>query len=249
MVALLATAFSQREPPAMAAGLTTQDLEILVHIFRSKALEEDVSIVARTRAGQLVGALLTEDFGTPPPAGLNVAPERFAPIGALLDSIDDEYRKAHSVVPGSHLHLFMIAVAASHLRQGIAQTIISCCLENGIARGYRMAVVEAQAFCRSTCFETRDFEISVWVRTKTLCTRARPSRRSRTGRHALHGSLDRHCLTVRWSRRANGLVPPCLCSRHILASLGYHFIPYLLPPFLAICPLFTNSSHPPAHYP
>jgi ribosomal protein S18 acetylase RimI-like enzyme len=143
MARVLAEVFSQHDPPAIAAGMSITDIEEIVGIFGPKALAEGLTIVARNSSGELVGAMLTEDFGTPPPCGFAGAPARFAPIVALLESLDDEYRRTHSVVPGSHLHLFMVGVSNSFNGAGIAQTMITVCLTNGAEHGYRLAITEA----------------------------------------------------------------------------------------------------------
>ena len=67
MARLLAEAFSLHDPPAVAVGLSSSQVEALVMAFGSKAVTEQLSVVARTPPTEdLVGALLAEDFGTPP---------------------------------------------------------------------------------------------------------------------------------------------------------------------------------------
>jgi ribosomal protein S18 acetylase RimI-like enzyme len=143
MTGLLAGVFSHHDPPAVAVGLSHSDLEKLVNIFVPKALTECLTITARNSAGEIVGAMLTEDFGTGQPPGIADVPSRFLPIAALLESLDNEYRQTHAVGPGSHLHLFMLGVSDTHSGLGIAQALVTHCLRNGAARGYRYAVTEA----------------------------------------------------------------------------------------------------------
>jgi ribosomal protein S18 acetylase RimI-like enzyme len=144
MARLLAEVFSRYDPPAVAVGLSSPQVEVLVMALGSKAVAEQLSIVASTPPNEdLVGALLVEDFGTPPPDGLeDVAPD-FAPIGAMLDGLDSQYRTSRHILPGAYLHLFMVGVAAHASGRGIAQHLITTSLTNGKARGYRLAVTEA----------------------------------------------------------------------------------------------------------
>ncbi len=158
MAALLAETFSRSEPPAVAVGMSAGEIERLVSAFRPKALAEGLAIVAREAStGDLVGALLTEDFGTPPPEGLDAIP-RFAPIAALLDGLDRRYRDTRTVVPGSHLHLFMLAVAGRAVGRGIAHRLVRACLENGRSRGYRYAVTEATGNVSQHVFRKLGFQ-------------------------------------------------------------------------------------------
>lgn len=144
MAALLAEAFSLHEPPAVAVGLTRPEIEGLVRVFGDKAVGEQLSMLARVAStGDLAGALLAEDFGTPPPVGLHAVVPRFAPIGTLLESLDEPYRASRDVVPGAYAHLFMVGVSHDHAGQGVAQHLITRCLANAKERGYGMAVTEA----------------------------------------------------------------------------------------------------------
>ena len=143
MTSLLSESFSRYEPPALAAGLSVADVGVLVTIFVPKALTEGLTIVATEPSGQVVGTMLNEDFGTPPPEELHRAPAAFAPIGAMLEDLDNQYRAAHRVRPGSHLHLFMLAVASTQGGRGVAQTLVRLSLEEAVRRRYTTGVTEA----------------------------------------------------------------------------------------------------------
>ncbi len=144
MARLLAEAFSLYDPPAVAVGLTSPQVEALVTAFGPKAIAEKISVVARVASAEdLVGALLAEDFVTPPPDGLEDVAPSFAPIGALLGDLDSRYRASRTILPGSCVHIFMVGVADRASGQGIAQQLVTTCLANGRARGYRLAVTEA----------------------------------------------------------------------------------------------------------
>jgi ribosomal protein S18 acetylase RimI-like enzyme len=144
MASLLAEAFSLYDPPAVAVGLSAREIDGLVRSFGDKAVREQLSVVARSVfTGDLAGALLVEDFGTPPPGGLEDVAPGFAPIGALLDGLDVQYRESRNVVPGAYLHLFMVGVSSEFAGRGIAHHLITTCLTHGKLRGYRVAVTEA----------------------------------------------------------------------------------------------------------
>lgn len=164
MARLLGEVFSRSEPPAIAAGMSAADLEELVGLFGAKAVVEGLTIIARAGSGDLVGAMLTEDFGTPRPSGIGGGPTRFAPVGALLDGLDAEYRATHAIVPGSHLHLFMVGVSEAFSGAGIAGNMIIRCLANGARRGYRVAVTEATGPASQHVFRKLGFQ-DVYSRT------------------------------------------------------------------------------------
>ena len=142
MARTIGDVFSQSDPLAVAAHITTEEIQAFVSMFGPKAVAEGLTVIARDRSGKLVGAMFSEDFGTPTPH-LEHLPESFAPVGALLDSLDAAYRLTQSIVVGSHAHLVMLAVFSSLSGRGIAQNLVKLCLENAAKRGYRLAVTEA----------------------------------------------------------------------------------------------------------
>ena len=159
MASLLAGCFSRFEPMAVALGLPYGEIQGLVKAFGPKALSEQLTIVAReVSTGRLVGALLTDDFGTPPPEALDAKAPTFAPVGALLDGLDEKYRATRAVEPGTHLHLFMVGVAQETTSRGIAGNLIAACLANGKSRGYWRAVTEATGASSQHVFRKCGFE-------------------------------------------------------------------------------------------
>jgi ribosomal protein S18 acetylase RimI-like enzyme len=122
MVHLLAAAFSAAEPPAVAMGLSYDELASFISLLAPRALDDGLTAVTRARSGnELVGVVLTDDFATPPPIELHRISKKFFPIFAMLDTLDAQYRLGRTIVRGEHLHLFMLAVDARFAGQGIAQ--------------------------------------------------------------------------------------------------------------------------------
>ena len=144
MARLLGEVFSRRDPPAVAVGLTASEFEAFVRLFCPKAAVEGLTIVARhAGTGELVGALLTEDSASALPDGMDRLSPKFEPIFDILGQLDMEYRGDRAVCPGESLHLFLLGVAESVAGRGVAQHLVSTCLEHGARKGYRLAVTEA----------------------------------------------------------------------------------------------------------
>jgi len=142
MAQVIGEVFSRSDPLAVAIGMTAEELRTFVMMFGTKAIAEGLTIIARERSGQLVGAMFSDDFATPPP-DLENLPESFAPVGALLEVLDEEYRGAQMITMGSHAHLIMLAVSPVMSGKGIAQNLVKFCIENAVKRGYQFAVTEA----------------------------------------------------------------------------------------------------------
>jgi ribosomal protein S18 acetylase RimI-like enzyme len=144
MTQMLGETFSRRDPPAVAVGLTASEFEALVRLFCAKAADEGLTIVARhSGTGEQVGAMLTEDGASAPPSGLDTLSRKFDPIFDILGQLDTEFRSNLAVRPGELLHLFLLGVAESGAGRGVAQQLVSTCLEHAARKGYRRAVTEA----------------------------------------------------------------------------------------------------------
>jgi ribosomal protein S18 acetylase RimI-like enzyme len=144
MARVLGESFSRHDPPAIAVGLTASEFEALVQLFCPRAATEGLTIVAREAGtGQLVGALLTEDSSSELPPGMSGLSPKFDAIFDILGQLDAEYRTNLDVRHGESLHLFLLGVAESAVGRGVAQQLVSACLEHGARNGYRRAVTEA----------------------------------------------------------------------------------------------------------
>ena len=144
MAHVIAEAFSRYDPASVAVAMPYADLVKFVEVFGQRAPGDGLTIIARAQpSNAFVGAMLTDDFADPPPDGVDGASERFPPIGAMLETLDEQYRRAHPVRSGEILHLFMLAVMAEFGARGIAQTLVRIACENGVRKGYRRAVTES----------------------------------------------------------------------------------------------------------
>ncbi len=157
MVRLLATAFSAAEPPAVAMGLSCDELARFVGFLAPRAVDDGLTVVAR-HGSEVVGVVLTDDFAAPSPIDLQLISKKFLPILAMLDTLDAQYRRGRATVPGECLHLFMLAVDARLAGQGVAQGLVQACIDNGRKKGYRRAMTEATGAVSQRVFRKLGFE-------------------------------------------------------------------------------------------
>jgi ribosomal protein S18 acetylase RimI-like enzyme len=144
MATLLGEVFSRYDPPAVAVGLTTSEFEAFARLLCPKVADEGLTIVARlVGTGELVGALLTEDSASTLPDGMDRLSTKLDPIFDILGQLDKEYRDGRAVRPGESLHLFLLGVSDRVAGRGVAQRLVTACLEHGARTGYRVAVTEA----------------------------------------------------------------------------------------------------------
>lgn len=158
-IRVLATSFSTAEPPAVAMGLSLTELADFVRLLMPRAVAEQLTVVARSAAQDgIIGVMLCDDFVAPPEFDRRQISQRFLPIFAMLESLDDQYRSGRAMRHGEYLHLFMLAVDAHFSGHGIAQGLVKNCLENGMQKGYRCAVTEATGMISQRVFRKLGFE-------------------------------------------------------------------------------------------
>lgn len=141
---LVAATFSRYEPMAVATGQSYAEFQALLGLLTAEAAFRDLSICARhAQTGAIVGVMLATDFMTKMPEGVEAASPSFAPVGGLIDQLEDQYRAAKAPQAGECLDLAILAVERSHGGQGIAQRLVSTCVQNGATEGYRRAITMA----------------------------------------------------------------------------------------------------------
>lgn len=144
MSQLLGEIFSRRDPPAYAVGLTADEFEVFARLLCPKAIADGLTIVARrSDSRKLVGVMLTEDCATQMPEGMDRLSSKFDPILDLLGQLGTEYWDDRPARAGDALHLFLLGVASEMAGRGVAQRLVTECLEHGRRKSYRLAVTEA----------------------------------------------------------------------------------------------------------
>ena len=158
MSRLLGKVFAQRDPPAVAVGLTASEFEAFVRLFCPKADAEGLTVVARSATtGEMIGALLAEDSASVPPDRLDQVSAKFNPIFDILGQLDAEYRGGRAIQPGESIHLFLLGVAHGLTGKGVAQQLVAECLANGVGKMYHWAVTEATNKTSQHVFQKQGF--------------------------------------------------------------------------------------------
>jgi len=138
--------------------VTAAEFADLVRLCCPQAAADGLTIVARSAStGEMVGALLTDDWASPSPNGFERLTEKFAPTLDLMGQLDAEYLEGKTVPPGHWLHLFLLGVPKPFGGRGIAQQLVATCLENGVRRGYPLAVTEATSSTSQHIFRKHGF--------------------------------------------------------------------------------------------
>ena len=103
-------------------------------------------------------AMFSDAFGTPLPDLQNL-PESFAPVGALLESLDEQSQHTQTVVAGSHAHFNMLAVLPDRASSDVALNLVKICIQNAANCGYRFAITAAHGPVSLDIFRTPGFHM------------------------------------------------------------------------------------------
>ncbi len=148
-VALACTVYSQREPMALALGLTPEELRPYVESCVEEACYQELGVVALEReSGCVVGFSLAKDYLTPLQWKVT---ERLAPMHELFQALEQGYLGEHGSPGESGVfgHELMTGIAAEHPYQRTRRATIAptlgyelMALRTGLlgARGYQQAI-------------------------------------------------------------------------------------------------------------
>ena len=124
--------------------MRSEEFESFVKTLLPQAAEEHLTIVARlVETGEMVGALLTNDPAHEAAAGMETLSDNFGPIASILGELVAMYRQGTKPLPGEMLHLYLLGVSDRVSGRGVGQQLVAASVENGVRRGYRVAVAEA----------------------------------------------------------------------------------------------------------
>jgi len=158
IVHLLATVFSESDPPAVAMGLSFDEMKEFLELFVERVLLQELTIVARGKEdGQVAGVMLCDDFAVPPTIDPGQISPKLLPILSMLEALDEQFRRGKDISAGQFVHFFMLGVGGRWAGQGVAQGLVQSCVNNGSGRGYRAAVTEATGQVSQHIFRKNGF--------------------------------------------------------------------------------------------
>lgn len=154
---MTAEAFAFHDPVITSLRIPSGDFAEFVRLLGLRAEEELTVIATDLKSGQIIGAMITDDFAINPPAKIKQLGEKFEPLWALLDELDAEYKQRRILPTGKYLHFFLLAVNHQYSGKHVAQNLVQVCLENGVKKSYEVGVVEATSLVSQHIFRKFGF--------------------------------------------------------------------------------------------
>ncbi|HLJ90233.1 MAG TPA: GNAT family N-acetyltransferase [Candidatus Angelobacter sp.] len=158
IIRLLAQSFSEREPPAVAMGLSFDDLHTFLQLNAPEIISKGLSIAGRDEEhGQIVAAALVSDFSVASTIHVDGIHKNFLPILSMLGALDAGFSTGKTILPGQYLHIFMLGVDQKASGFGVGQRLIQVALAQGLNHGFQSAVAEATGGVSQHCFRKCGF--------------------------------------------------------------------------------------------
>jgi len=150
VAAVVAEAFTRYDPLAVSQNIPLANLTKFVGSLGPILAQEELTVIAKDKnTNVIIGAMITHDFATALPG------DGEGPINTILNALDQQYMKTRTIIFGEYLHLFMLAVADQYSGRQVAQNLVEVCLENGIKKGYEVAVTEATGLISQHIFRSK----------------------------------------------------------------------------------------------
>ena len=186
MAVMVAEAFTRYEPVTASLGIPSNDFAKFVRLLGPKAEQEQLTVIARDqKSGQIIGAMITDDFAVEPPKEIKQLGENFEPVWAVLDELDTQYKQGRILPEGWYLHFFLLAVGHRYIGMHVARNLVQACLENGIKKGYKTGVVEATGILSQNLFKKFGFADRFEAPYKTFTFQGRRVFESIKGHHGI----------------------------------------------------------------
>jgi ribosomal protein S18 acetylase RimI-like enzyme len=154
--------FPGREPMAVALGIPPSDYLGYTEMVCEKAIEDDLTIVARERGrGRMVGFCIAEDLVFATRYSRAPISRKLLPLMALLEVLDDRYLDARPVEPkgGEICHLYMLGTITGVSRQGLGRRLIIETLGLAGRHGFKRAIAETTGPYSQKILRTLDFSV------------------------------------------------------------------------------------------
>jgi hypothetical protein len=143
-ISCLAKIFSEAEPMSKALKFTYDEMRGFSELLCSKALNKRLSLIAKdSKTGEVISFSLADDFVEWPPQDAERTNEKISSLLALVNDLDDEYKKTRKVInTGEIFHLSFLGSCCHYQQRKIATSLIEKHLQLARMKGFSTAVAE-----------------------------------------------------------------------------------------------------------
>ncbi len=143
-VACVTETFTTDEPLTSAVNISPNEFHPFANMYCVKAISDGLSVIARDKVTRKVIAfLISEALASEAPKVLEEVSEKFRPIMALLDRLDQQYKSNLVTNSDQILRLFMGGVSKDYRGRNILAKLIAENIEIAKRHGFSVAIGEA----------------------------------------------------------------------------------------------------------
>jgi ribosomal protein S18 acetylase RimI-like enzyme len=160
IVRVLSESFA-REPMSAALGVSSRDLAPLVQCFIPECTTNGLSVIATPvdAPRTLAGIFISRDYKSPLPDGSLEEFPWFAPVAAVLMTVDEAYEaRRPGLALGQAVDLWMVGVDSRFAKRGIASTLFRVAADRPRARGFERVVTECTGHYSQTAARKAGFQ-------------------------------------------------------------------------------------------
>ncbi len=154
--ALIAEVFSGGEPVTKSLGITAKQFYYFAEIYCNKAIMEGLSIIAKD-GGKVVAFVISEDFDSAQPEGIEKIDEKVVPLMALVDAVEKE-AKDNKNEGERRFHMFLGGTMKQYENRHISTIMIEESMKLAKNKNFSVVIVEPSGFATQHMFNKLGFE-------------------------------------------------------------------------------------------
>ncbi|TMP38982.1 GNAT family N-acetyltransferase [Pseudoalteromonas rubra] len=161
---LIVNVFNEREPLAHLNAADPREFADYMLFLSKKCAEEGLGFIAReTNTDRVIGAILSADLAETVNGDSGLNEVHTNPIAALIGALNGAYFTQGDIQTGTYLNIKFVATDANFKVKGMVTALISKCIQEAKAQGFKFAQAEATGnisqhiFANKLGFEEKEF--------------------------------------------------------------------------------------------
>lgn len=157
-ILLLSKIFTGGEPSVKYFGITSEEYYYFAQLYCNKGIEEGLSITAKDKGtGKIVAFIISEDFDSSAPEGIENIDRKIAIDMAIVDEIEEE-AKTNKKEGERRFHIFFGGTENEYVNRGIMTTLIDESIKLAKRKKFTNIIAEATGFATQHIFKKFGFK-------------------------------------------------------------------------------------------
>lgn len=147
---LISEIFSRGEPVTRSLETTAEEFQYFAEIYCKKAVREGLSIIAKDK-GKIIAFIISEDFDTDQPEGIQKIDKKIVILMALVDEIEKDI-KSNKKEGERRFHMFLGGTEKQYENRHIATTLVEESMKLAKIKNFTSAIVQPSGFATQHMF-------------------------------------------------------------------------------------------------